>query len=140
MEKYIHYGSERFDPEKFMPICNFTVKPRGGLWASRIDDKYGWYEWCHREEFRLNTFKKYFEFTLAESAKVLFLDDPKQLKNLPKIEMRHSLWKENFLDFEELSKKYDAIEVTDIGPLYRALYGWDCNSIVIMNPNVIMPV
>ena len=41
------------------------------------------------------------------------------------------------LDFEKLSKDYDAIEVIDIGKFYWALYGWDCNSILIMNPDIV---
>ena len=32
---------------------------------------------------------------------------------------------------------YDAIEVIDIGKFYWALYGWDCNSILIMNPDIV---
>ena len=44
-----------------------------------------------------------------------------------------------FLDFEKLSKEYDAIEVniSECRDLYYSLYGWDCDSIVIMNPDII---
>ena len=44
------------------------------------------------------------------------------------------------LDFEKLAETYDAIEVSisDDFELYYQLYGWDCNSIVIMNPKIIV--
>ena len=42
--EYIHYGHNKFDIDRFMPIQNkmFYNKPYGGLWASRIDARYGW--------------------------------------------------------------------------------------------------
>ena len=45
-----------------------------------------------------------------------------------------------FPDFEKLvSDGVDAIEffISDDNKLYWDLYGWDCDSILIMNPNII---
>jgi len=44
-----------------------------------------------------------------------------------------------YLDFNKLKEEYDAIEVfiSSDSRLYRALYGWDCDSILIMNKDVI---
>ena len=45
------------------------------------------------------------------------------------------------IDFESLSKSYDAIELhlsDSEDNLYMMLYGWDCDSILIMNPDVIV--
>ena len=45
---YIHYGATEFDPEKGFPIENNKgwIKPKGGLWASRINATRGWKDWC----------------------------------------------------------------------------------------------
>lgn len=44
------------------------------------------------------------------------------------------------IDFEQMLRNgVDAIELTNINDLYFDLYGWDCNSIVILNQNIIIP-
>ena len=44
--KYIHYGANKFDRDKFLRVKNCDhdwTKPReGGFWASRIDAEYGY--------------------------------------------------------------------------------------------------
>lgn len=54
MKNYIHYGHTKFDKDSFTKIKNVdcSTKPRGGLWASDINTKYGWKEWCNENEFR----------------------------------------------------------------------------------------
>ena len=140
---YIHYGHDEFripDPIKNRE-CLFT-KPKGGLWASRKDDEDGWKTWCEREEFRLETFDSSFEFTLKDSANVLVLSDLDQLDILPKLNPWDEPYDKSefstcYLDFVKLAQKYDAIELVDICKFYWALYGWDCNSILIMNPGIV---
>jgi hypothetical protein len=49
----IHYGSTNYNHEKVGAIVNENwVKPKGGLWASPIDSKWGWKDWCESEKFR----------------------------------------------------------------------------------------
>lgn len=51
------------------------------------------------------------------------------------------LWKA--LDFETLeSSGVDAVEVNLSADrnLYYELYGWDCDSILIINPEIIVPI
>ena len=55
--------------------------------------------------------------------------------NLPKLENKYTDW--TILDFEKIAEEYDAIEVNIDNSLYYALYTWDCDSILIMNPNII---
>lgn len=52
--KYIHYGNIKFEKERFREIENedYRTKPKGGFWASQIDSKFGWKDWCEREKFR----------------------------------------------------------------------------------------
>ena len=70
---YIHYGDDKFIPEKFSEIKNEPgwSKPIGGLWASRTDADFGWKDWCSSENFHLDSFSKSFMFTLKERSKVL---------------------------------------------------------------------
>ena len=137
---YIHYGDDEFRTPK--PVqnkeCPFT-KPYGGFWASRKDDPEGWKAWCENEEFLLDTFNRHFLFKLKDGARVLELNHKDQLDSLPKMYLwtKYNDWSECALDFEKLAQDYDAIEVTDIGQLYWPLYGWDCNSILIMNPDIV---
>lgn len=149
---YIHYGSDEFNPKLFKPIKNhlLSVKPEGGLWASPIDAKEGWKQWCERNQVFVERLEKSFVFALKPETRLLFINDVEQLEDLPKV--KNPAIFENFglwvcLDFEQLSKEYDAIEITLSeekthkgefwGGLYDRLYGWDCDSICIMNPDCI---
>ena len=54
------------------------------------------------------------------------------------------------IDFEECVRQgYDAIELCWYGDEYKdkkadnmyfGLYGWDCDSIIILNPSVVVPI
>ena len=115
------------------------TKPCGGFWASRKHDPQGWKSWCEGEEFWLEKLERHFLFKLKDGARVLELSDKDQLSDLPQMSVwnRWDMFSDVRLDFELLALDYDAIEVTDIGQLYWPLYGWDCNSILIMNPDIV---
>ena len=156
---YIHYGSNKFDINKFRKIKNDMnirlPKPFGGLWASRVDSKNGWFYWCKENEFNEDRLNEYFTFTLKDDARVLTITDEFQLTDLPKIdegfseeylEYRQYIGLDSRifpwirLDFEKLSEEYDAIEVLLSEGKYSLrieLSGWDCDSIIIMNPKII---
>lgn len=144
-KKYIHYGHKEFDRNLFSVISNTHVcssKPHGGLWASAVDATWGWKDWCKREEFELYRLKTSFSFHLAPTANVLVIDNVDCLKGLPRLELNefsHDLWVS--LDFEKIRDSgVDAIELvlSSDQRLYWELYGWDCDSILIMNPDVII--
>ena len=120
--------------------CN--TKPRGGLWASDINTKHGWKEWCNENEFRDCDKENSFTFTLSDDAKILYIESVNDLQSLPKGKDKFGL---NFLswyllDFEKLAEPYVAVEVSIISDfdLYYKLYGCDCDSIVIMNPDIVV--
>lgn len=143
--EYIHYGSRVYDPDRVKTIRNSPhwVKPNGGLWASAVDAKYGWKQWCEAENFRDCSEENSFRFSISSNARVLHLRNSSDLKVLPKQE--NNLGSGVCLDFEKLIQQgYDAVEVhisDDPGDgrycLYYSLYGWDCDSIVIMNKEII---
>lgn len=138
--EYIHYGHNKFSKEQFEPIKNREefIKPNGGLWASRVETNHGWKQWCEQAEWK-DRLKKSFTFTLKQNAKILTITSLKQLKDLPRAKSDFMARVYTVLDFEELAKQYDAIEILiskDI-ELHWQLYGWDCDSILIMNPEII---
>lgn len=139
---YIHYGSA-FDRKSFEKIKNVRTwtKPSGGFWASATNAKYGWSQWV-RDNDAQDTFSldKSFVFSLKESAKILKLETIEDLGNLPqRVDKTGLVFMRDvyYLNFEQLVEDgFDAIEVA-IDNLYYPLYGWDCDSIVILNPDVI---
>lgn len=144
--EYIHYGDKKFDRDKFDEVTNIHHnKPIGGLWASRLNSETGWKLWCESEGYHLDKYRNdnCFKFKLKEDAKILNITKKEQLEKLPKqrlpIELR---FLKNIIDFEELAKQYDAIEVliSEDYELYWDLYGWDCDSILVMNKDVIEEV
>ena len=141
--EYIHYGTTKFEKEKFKEIQNerYFTKPIGGLWASRVDAKYGWKNWTEDEHFHTEVYREdnYFKFKLKDKAKVLVIDSAKQLEDLPKQSTGLTKSLMVILDFKELAKEYDAIEVliSNDGKLYWNLYGWDCDSILVMNKEMV---
>lgn len=142
---YIHYDGQSFNKDKFTPIRNspWKTKPHGGLWASDINSEYGWKDWCKENDFRECNDDDSFTFTLSDDAKVLVIDSMDCIDNLPIIST-WTVFNNNdttyYLDFEELKKEYDAIELvlSNDYKLYWALYGWDCDSILVMNPNILV--
>ena len=151
MRKYIHYGHSRFMRELFQPIRNqeFFTKPMGGLWASPVDADFGWKTWNDNEHFRECSEDNSFTFSLTDSAKVYRIYSVGDLKRLPEYKNYIVPGRWYCIDFEKcVELGYDAIElhiseeerIDDAEPfecLYFRLYGWDCDSILIMNPDVV---
>lgn len=143
---YIHYGNNQYYPEMFRPIQNreMFVKPHGGLWASDVKDEYGWKDWNEVNEFMECNEDNSFKFTLKDNAKILEINNVSDLNDLPKL---NSILPDSFmwvfLDFEKiLEDGYDAIKynLSKDGRLYHALYGWDCDSLLVLNPECVVPI
>lgn len=144
-QMYIHYGCKEFLKSKFREIKNINfTKPLGGLWASDVAAENGWKTWCEDNDFRENTEENAFYFNLAPEANVLHIRSLKDLNGLPVNRDRKSWFLTAVcLDFEALKKSgYDAIELhlSNDYRLYWAMYGWDCDSILIMNSDVVEEV
>lgn len=144
-KKYVHYGFTTFDKKQFQPISNYPLftKPQGGLWASPVDAPYGWSAWCKDQEYGNCDPERCFTFSLKENARVLTLRYKGDLAALPKAQLPFSNPSWICLDYEKLQQSgWDAVEVDMSGggnELYFPLYGWDCDSIVIFNPDIIVP-
>lgn len=157
-EIYRHYGHSKFDKSLFCPISNreFSNKPYGGLWSCPTKDvDVDWKTWSEGNDFSLDRLKEHFDFKIKDSAKILEIKDIKDLDKLPRIRNERIRTLLEFdrmnsdIDFEELAKDYDGIMVwmyrsTDISyetklfdGMYYRLYGWDVDTLVVFNPDII---
>lgn len=138
--KLIHYGSKIYNPEKIRPIFNRYVKPSGGLWTSPIDSQYGWKDFCKAEDFRECNEDNSFIIELKINTNILLIDSFDDLNLLKWLPFHHM----EFPDFEEAATRYNAIHLTDRGQREtrmtnpRNLYGWDCETVLILNKTVIL--
>lgn len=150
--RFIHYGSNKFNKEMFCEISNnvYFTKPKGGLWASDVNAKYGWKDWCRESGCTECREDNSFTFTLREDARILRIDYNTDFSKLPKIKKYNSpfidiknmekeirMSETIYLDFEKLAEEYDVIDFYCEG-LYWLFYGWDCSSVLIMNKDVIV--
>lgn len=144
----IHYGCTKFDPNLFMPIKNRNWnKPSGGFWTSPVNSSYGWKDWNLDSEFRECDLKNSCTLKLKPSAKIYVIDNMAHLKRYSTNKCKYT--NKLYLDFEKMSKKYDAIWVTTKGLMetsdisYKegfvySLYGWDCETVLILNKEIII--
>lgn len=136
----IHYGSSNFNPLKFRPPLNRNfIKPQYGLWTSPINSEYGWKDWCIDNDFRNNTDENSFKLRLKHNCRVLVIDSIEDLNNIPFQNNTISIFP--CPDFEKIFENYDVIWLTVKGESDtrwsspNSLYGWDCETVYIMNPN-----
>lgn len=156
---YIHYGHGRFyDESRFKSIedidLNYkkwipegqTTKPRPGtgLWASDIASPLNWRALCYYANFErgLKPIKEkdYFLFKFKQNANVVHIWKPDDLNCLPHFdEIREGEF--NIVFKEAREQGIDAIELHLENEyreeLEKLLFGWDCSSIIVLNPNSI---
>lgn len=100
---------------------------------------YGWKDWYETEEFRECKEENSFRFTLPE-ANILTINSVEDLRKIPTFGCASV---SRVIDFERCIKLgYDTIElnISAAHELYWELYGWDCDSILVMNPDKIKMV
>lgn len=135
----ICYGcGDEFVSADFEEITNRTHnKPSGGLWASPVNSAWGWKDWSDSEDWGdLST-----SFEIIYSGNTLVIDTLFDLHHLivQHIDNFNSFWP----DFEAMKKLgIDGIFLTEKGEKETrftepGLYGWDCESIVVLNPEAL---
>lgn len=158
-KNHIILGKKELNKEVFKPVSNRTCsnKPEGGLWASPYypNKEYisGWHEWCSSEmEDWLSNDSVILK--LKEDAKVFTIDNQKDLIKFINIvgivedefTLRMGLKMFAYPNFEKASQIFDAIHLTEEGQWRTRfsdnkcdynLYGWDCESVLILNFNCI---
>ena len=126
----------------------YANKPLSAWWGSPINATYGWKEFCIDNKFKN---KSYFatnnrvKWTL--DGKIFVINNEDDLQdakdhNLMKYYKDHNLFCFDFIKMKD--NGYDAIELkayyighNPYGDLAASLWGWDCESIVVLNPNKI---
>lgn len=138
---FITMGKSVLSIEAFESPKNRFVKPFGGIWACRYtpDEEFvsAWQCWCKYEEYPCNC-RHGVVFNLKPNARIYTIDTYRDLERLA-TKYKYGSSTFSYLDFEALSKDYDAIELTDNGQIETRfsepynLYGWDIASILILN-------
>ena len=151
VRKFRTYGLGGFNKDFFKKAENNKRWPRnkpiGGLWATPVDAELGWLEWNRRERFMAYDDDDYFEFTLKPDARVYVIKSREDVANLPQLWDNKEMVKlfgyirsydsEFYPDFEKIGEEYDAIEFHENGDTYWALSGWDCDCMLVLNPDAI---
>lgn len=159
---FIHYGTEKLKKGLFKSIKNRRCwnKPRGGIWASPLNSNHSWRKFCLDENFNIGTLKKHILFKISSNSKIYIINSYLDLINLRKYFIHNTdiIFNEITIDYEKMMKDgYDGIYLTENGeydtrfpPCGRYdcslmggkldLYGWDCESIVVFNKDIIRRV
>lgn len=159
IRKFRTYGLGDFDSSRFNKPENWTRdrivrnKPFGGLWGTPVDDdSYGWLKWNENERYLAYDDDDYFEFTFKPNAKIYVIQSKKDIARLPQqwenpnmagkvddfyYDVAKKYGQEFYPDFEKIAEKYDGIEFHVNGETMDALYGWDCDSVLVLNPDAI---
>lgn len=111
------------------------------FWASPVDTEWGWKDWCKSENFCVSELTDAFVFELKDGAKVFEINSGDDVLKMPMQSTDLTITVIKPIDFEAmLSQGVDAIEFnyTLCPSLYWELYGWDCDSLLVLNPDIIV--
>ena len=160
---YIHYGNNHYEKRDVdLSIKGFVTKPkRAALWGSPEDAEFSWKDWSEGEQWNLSALEKSFRFKLKGGSKILFIRSKKDVDELDEILKTNTDVKESFsgltstasmlmsllgfitpenytIDFAKLQENgIDAVEVEFNKYIHDAFYGWDCDSICVLNPDAV---
>lgn len=140
-----HYGDDSYDEAKFKPAEHEVfIKPKGGLWVSPVDSSWGWIDWCEAEDYGHSKASPYFDIMVRPETRMIVIDSlADAASKLPWVRadgfmrFRWPDWRAVIMD------GWDMIVLTERGQEETrfgepSLYGWDCESAVILNPEIIL--
>ena len=143
---YMRYP-DTFDKGKIVSNIvphNPNRKPGRVWWGSPVDATFGWAEWCEQEEYGNYDFSRPILWHLKPEAKVFEIDWD-EVSN-PESALSGYIIYVDYIDFAKM--RYDgiaAVELMDacIGHAYinhtEVIFnGWDCESIAILDPSMIV--
>lgn len=144
-----HYGSVQYDKESFTMVTNSDLwcKPNGGLWCSIQGSADCWAMWCRGNDFNIKDLETGFKLKFHPGAAVCQVDSYADLLRLPVRPARIDFLPFVFYDFELMAScGIDAIYLTERGQLAtrytepRSLYGWDCESVLVLNKDSVLQI
>lgn len=134
---YRTYGF-KFDITKFKDIKNNGGwnKPIGGLWSCKlINNRTPWLDFIKENPELMRDTNTYFDFNIKDNARILKLHTTKDYDNMMAKYSYEAFFKKN-IDFEAIAKDFDMIDFK-VRNLYFELMGWDLDSVLILNKNII---
>ena len=140
---FIHFGNTKFNKERFVipKNRNFGNKPIGGLWASPENADFGWKEWNDVEHYVECDPDNAFRFKLKKGTRLYEIHSKKDADMLPVVENNMALLYLGIgmdtYDWEAIAKECDAVMYYEHS---KCMYGWECDSILVLNPDVIIPL
>lgn len=160
MKVYITYGFVIEDPKKIVTNLDECInKPKKALWGSPVDAEFGWRDWCESEQWIPRNgrdyedfedyFTKSFKWTLKEGSNILTINKVEDINDIYRVGlMRLNKYGSVVLDFYRiLDAGYSAVELTDgdighifVNRLESSFNSWDCESIVVLNPDKVVLV
>ncbi len=120
----------------------FQSKPRWALFTSPIGSSYSWKEWCEREDYHLGKYRIILDI---DPSNLLVINGPTDVRDHIPIVTRERPQLRHF-DFYKLWRSgVTGIWLTELGeqntrfpPNHTySLYGWDCETIAIMDTKII---
>ena len=152
---YIHYGSLTFDSARFEAPDDLVYrnKPSGGFWASHCKSENSWKKWCEDNNYHKHCDDRVsFYFHLSPEAHILSIATLEDCKRLPRRRTGYEFMRTEPLQIEAINYKecvengIDAIEYKydiasqseDFEEINSIMWGWDCDSILILNPDIIV--
>lgn len=140
---YLHYGTDIFRPELFKSIKNRENfnKPANGFWGTPINGGYTWRDYCQDElPYLCYLLNKVCLFRLKPGAKMIRIEKKEDVEEI-KHYQKEGIYSTSYpLDYEQLAKEYDAIEWWKNDFTHWQFYGWDIDSIVVLNASAIEPI
>ena len=127
-------------------------KPTGGLWSSTYtplaDEDSKWIEWCKDNCQEDWVGKHSILLEIKSNARIFTIDSQDDLLNLYRLYPRVTFCDQKYIDYYEVQKDWDIIHLTEDGEwvcrhpriytglnknIELSLYGWDCESSLILN-------
>lgn len=147
---YVHYGSDTFSRAKVALSASdwskISIGKPDGLWASPVDAREGWKDWCEGVDWNTASLNKHFKFKLKDTARILEVHKIEDiLLYVYKHHLGWGLWYDGksvkvYLDKQALMEDFDGMELY-LSENYKLrdqfFYAWDCDSICIWDPDVI---
>jgi hypothetical protein len=139
---FIHYGNNAYDPTRILPVKNMCQKPWNNtcLWGSPVCASYGWPELVNDSDLdkRLDL---HFEFVFKPDKPVFVVNSKSDFLALPLTTLKT-------IDFEALVKSgccgvyltgegFTDYEFWGEGS-FITFWSWDCESVVVLDPNSII--
>lgn len=140
---FIHYGSDRLNPNFDYSGYEKRIDKPTGLWASPVRAPISWVEWCMSEDYHTERLFYRFKFKLSPDTRILKIHNPKKF-----MKSHLGFWytiDDSRLDLFNIYRDYDAMQIFySQNPIsFRnspIFWSWDVDSICIWNLSKIRPL